>query len=193
MLKSGRPARYYGMSLTGRRACILVGPDFEDLELHYPLLRLLEEGADVKVVGPVKSEYRGKHGTAVTADLAVKECRASDFDLLVIPGGWAPDRLRRNPSIVSFVRDFFNAGKVVASICHGPQILISANVLKGFRLTCSPAIRDDVINAGGIYEDSPVVVDRNLVTSRYPADLPHFSRALIGLAAKIKVGERAVE
>lgn len=175
------------------RACILVGPEFEDLELHYPLLRLMEEGAEVKVVGPSKSEYRGKHGIPVTADMAIDECSPSDFDILVIPGGWAPDRLRRNQAVVSFVRDFFNRGGLVASICHGPQLLISAKVLKGLRLTCSVAIRDDVLNAGGIYEDSPVVVDGNLVTSRYPADLPQFCRMLIRVASQLKIGERASE
>ncbi|GBC69246.1 Putative cysteine protease YraA [archaeon HR01] len=172
-----------GMRLSGIRVCVLAGPDYEDLELHYPMIRLAEEGASVRVAGPSKGVYRGKHGLTVEADLSIGECRVGDFDILVIPGGWAPDRLRRIPEVVSFVRDFFLSGRIVASICHGPQILISARVLGKVRLTCTPAIKDDVINAGGIYEDSPVVVDGNLVTSRNPGDLPHFCRAIIELAS----------
>jgi protease I len=179
------------MILAGKRACILAGPDYEDLELHYPLLRLVEEGAEVIVVGPSRGEYKGKHGLTVQAELAIGECDVNDFDLLVIPGGWAPDRLRRNQAVVSFVHNFYMTGKPVAAICHGAQLLISAKVLKGARLTCAPAIKDDVINAGGFYEDREVVVDGNLITSRYPPDLPHFCRALISLAARAAIGERA--
>jgi len=179
------------MSLAGKRACILVGPDYEDLELHYPLLRLVEEGVKVVVVGPSRGEYKGKYGLTVQAELAIGESNVDDYDMLVIPGGWAPDRLRRNQAVVSFVRNFYMTGKPVAAICHGAQLLISAKVLKDVKLTCSPAIKDDVINAGGLYEDREVVVDRNLVTSRYPPDLPHFCRALIRLAAGLTIGERA--
>ena len=161
------------------KAAILVGPDYEDLELHYPLLRLVEEGVEIKVVGPEKREYRGKHGLTVVADLSIDEASVEDFDLLVIPGGWAPDRLRRDSRVVSFVRKFFQSGKLVATICHGPQLLISAKVLKGYRATCVNAIKDDVENAGALYEDKPVVKDRNLITSRIPADLPYFMKTVI--------------
>jgi len=172
--------------LQGLRAAILAGPEYEDLELHYPLLRLQEEGVEVQVVGSSRGEYRGKHGLKVVADLPIEQARVDSFDILVIPGGWAPDRLRRIPAVVSFVREFFNSGKPVAAICHGPQLLISARVLKGVRLTCVSAIKDDVINAGAIYEDAAVIRDRNLVTSRVPADLPQFCRTLIQVAAELR-------
>ena len=173
------------MSLQGVRAAVLAGPEFEDLELYYPLLRLLEEGVEVKVLAPEKREYRGKHGLVVKADVAIDEARVEDFDILVIPGGWAPDRLRRDPRVVQFVREFFQRGKLVATICHGPQVLISAKVLQGYRLTCVNAIKDDVENAGALYEDKPVVRDRNLVTSRIPADLPVFMKELIKTASEL--------
>ena len=167
------------MGLEHVKAAVLAGPDYEDLELHYPLLRLVEEGVEVKVVGPEKREYRGKHGLTVTAELSIDEARVGDFDVLVIPGGWAPDRLRRDPRVVSFAREFFQSGKLVATICHGPQVLISAKVLRGYRMTCVNAIKDDVENAGATYEDKPVVRDRNLITSRIPADLPYFMKTVI--------------
>ena len=173
------------MSLRGVRAAILVGPDYEDLELHYPRLRLLEEGAEVKLIGPRKEEYRGKHGLTATPDITIDQAKTSDFDILVIPGGWAPDRLRRDQRIVSFVREFFNSGKIVASICHGAQVLISAKVLKGYTLTCVSAIKDDVENAGATYVDKPVVRDRNLITSRIPADLPEFMRTIISTTREV--------
>ncbi|MEM1964778.1 MAG: type 1 glutamine amidotransferase domain-containing protein [Candidatus Caldarchaeum sp.] len=161
------------------RACILAGPEFEDLELHYPLIRLKEEGYQVTVVGPERAIYNGKHGIAVQAEKSIDEVKPDDFDILVIPGGWAPDRLRRNRKIVEFVEKFFNAGKTVAAICHGPQLLISAKALKGYTATCAAAIKDDVENAGAKYVDKPVVVDRNLITSRGPSDLHVFVRAII--------------
>ncbi|MDJ0270421.1 MAG: type 1 glutamine amidotransferase [Aigarchaeota archaeon] len=177
------------MSLEGLKVAILAGPDYEDLELHYPLIRLQEEGAEVRVVGPARQEYRGKHGLSVVADLAIEQANPEDFDILVIPGGWAPDRLRRIPEVVNFVREFFLSGKPVAAICHGAQILISAKVLRGFKLTCVSAIKDDVENAGAIYMDTPVVRDRNLITSRIPADLPFFLKTLIEAAKELKKAE----
>ncbi len=167
------------LCLLDLKACILVGPEFEDLELFYPLIRLKEEGYEVELVGPEKKVYSGKHGITVEVDKKIDEVRVDDHDVLIIPGGWAPDRLRRNKQIVDFVAAFFKTGKTVAAICHGPQLLISAKVLKGYRLTCAPAIKDDVENAGGIYEDKQVVVDRNLITSRTPDDLHVFVKAII--------------
>jgi protease I len=161
------------------KACILAGPEFEDLELFYPLIRLREEGSDVVVVGPEKVTYVGKHGLAVRVERTVEEVSPEQFDVLIIPGGWAPDRLRRNRAVLEFVANFFKSGKLVAAICHGPQVLISAKVLKGYRATSSPAVADDLVNAGAFYEDKPVVVDRNLITSRGPDDLHLFVKAII--------------
>ncbi|MEM2237150.1 MAG: type 1 glutamine amidotransferase domain-containing protein [Candidatus Caldarchaeum sp.] len=161
------------------KACILAGPEFEDLELYYPLIRLKEEGYEVTVVGPEKTVYTGKNGINVEAEKSIDEVKPDDFDVLVIPGGWAPDRLRRNRKVVDFVAKFFNAGKTVAAICHGPQLLISAKTLKGYTATCAAAIKDDVENAGAKYVDKPVVVDRNLITSRGPSDLHLFVKAII--------------
>jgi len=159
---------------------ILAENDYEDLELWYPLLRLREEGHEVRVIGPGECDcYRSKHGYEVTVDLAVGRANPSDFEAVVIPGGWAPDRLRRYPAINEFVKALFDAGKPVAAICHGGSVLISAGVLKGRKATSTIAIRDDMINAGARWIDSEVVVDRNLITSRTPADLPAFLREII--------------
>jgi len=166
------------------RACILAGPEFEDLELFYPLLRLKEAGYEVTVVGPENTVYIGKHGMPVKPEKTISEVSPEEFDVLVIPGGWAPDRLRRNKTVVEFIANFFKTGKTVAAICHGPQLLISAKVLKGYRLTSAPAIKDDVENAGGIFEEAEVVVDRNLITSRGPQDLPAFTKAIISRSEK---------
>uniref|UniRef100_A0A7C5U930 Type 1 glutamine amidotransferase n=1 Tax=Caldiarchaeum subterraneum TaxID=311458 RepID=A0A7C5U930_CALS0 len=166
------------------KAAVLAGPEFEDLELFYPVIRLREEGFEVDVIGPEKKIYKGKHGIEIEASKSIDEAKPEEYDCLVIPGGWAPDRLRRDSRVVTFVSKFFNTGKPVAAICHGPQLLISAKVLKGYRLTSAAAVKDDVENAGGIYEDKPVVVDRNLITSRYPSDLHVFVKALISAVKK---------
>lgn len=146
-----------------------------------PLEALRAAGATVTVVGPVKgAEYRGKRGSAVVhADLAAGAARMKDFDALVIPGGHAPDKMRLRHAMVDLARDAMDAGKPVAAICHGPQLLISANALRGRTLTCWPSIAIDVKNAGGLYVDKPVVEDGNLITSRKPDDLPAFSAAII--------------
>ena len=167
------------MVLKGKRVAILAGPDYEDLELHYPYLRLMEEGADVKILAVKKEIVKGKHGLSVEAEISVGEAKPEDFDCLVIPGGWAPDRLRRFAEVLDFVKKLHREGKVIAAICHGPQVLISAGILKGKKVTCVSAIKDDVINAGAEYEDSPVVRDGNIITSRVPRDLPFFCREII--------------
>ncbi|MDW8360100.1 MAG: type 1 glutamine amidotransferase domain-containing protein [Candidatus Caldarchaeum sp.] len=158
----------------------MLGPEFEDLEFFYPLIRLKESGFEVEAVAPEKTVYTGKHGIKAEPQRIIDEAKVEDYEVLIIPGGWAPDRLRRNQKVVEFVKAFFNSGKTVAAICHGPQLLISAKVIKGFRLTSSSAVKDDVENAGGIYEDKPVVQDRNLITSRGPADLHLFMKAVVG-------------
>jgi protease I len=168
------------MELTGKRVAILAEELYEDLELWYPALRLREAGAEVKVIGSGSATtYHSKYGYAVTQDAAAADVSADDFDALVVPGGYAPDRLRRYPAVLDLVREVFEAGKVVAMICHAAWVPISAGILKGRTATCFPAIKDDLINAGATYVDQEVVVDGNLVSSRRPADLPAFCRAII--------------
>jgi protease I len=173
--------------LSGRRVAMLVEDEFEDLELTGPLDALRAAGAVVTVVGPAQgAAYRGKRGAAVvTADLAAGAVRLKDFDALVIPGGHAPDRMRMRHAMVDLTREAMEAGKPVAAICHGPQLLISANAVRGRTLTCWPSIAIDVKNAGGLYVDKPVVEDGNLITSRKPDDLPMFSEAVIRALARV--------
>jgi protease I len=167
------------MRLNGKRILILCGPDYEDMELHYPRYRLMEEGAEVVVAGIGDAKYKGKKGYPVTVDAQVSDLAARDFDAVVIPGGYAPDHMRRSEALLSLVREIHDDGKTVAAICHAPWVAISAGILKGKRMTCVPAIKDDVINAGADYVDESVVVDGNLVTSRRPDDLPVFLPAVI--------------
>ncbi len=173
--------------LRGLRAAILVGKEFEDLELYYPYYRLQEEGVKVDLVAPEKKPYYGKHGIEAVPDKSIEEARPEDYQILVIPGGWAPDRLRRDPRVVEFVREMALREAVIASICHGPQLLISAKILHGRKITCVSAIKDDVINAGAIYLDQPLVVDGNLVSSRGPGDLPYFGKGIIEAAKRLIV------
>src|SRR5262249_20719827 len=162
--------------LNGKRVAMFVEEGFEDRELTGPLEALRAAGATVTIVGPAAgAEFRGKRGQAVvTSDVAAGSVRAQDFDALVIPGGHAPDKMRMRHAMVDLARDAMEAGKPVAAICHGPQLLISANVLRGRTLTCWPSIAIDVKNAGGLYVDKPVVEDGNLITSRKPDDVPAF-------------------
>jgi protease I len=166
--------------LKGKLILIFVEKDYEDLELWYPKLRLLEEGAGVTVAGPEAGKiYNGKNGYPCKSDAAIDLMEAGDFHGLVIPGGWAPDRLRRDPKVLELTRQFHAAGKLVAHICHAGWVPISAGIVKGFKVTGTPAIKDDLVNAGGIWVDQPLVVDRNQVTSRRPDDLPEFARGMI--------------
>jgi protease I len=167
--------------LTGKRIAILVEEEFEDRELTGPLDNLRAAGATVVIVGPTAgAQFRGKRGDAVvTSDLAAGSARAADFDALVIPGGHAPDKMRMRHAMVDLAREMMQAGKPVAAICHGPQVLISAVALRGRTLTCWPSIAIDVKNAGGMYVDKPVVEDGNLITSRKPDDVPVFTEAII--------------
>jgi len=164
------------------KALVLVENGFEDRELFYPLYRLQEAGYDVKIVGPVaKTVYRGIYGIPVTSDVSPQEVNVEEFMVLVIPGGQAPDRMRISKEMVRIVKEAFRKGKIVAAICHGAQLLIEADVLQGRKATCYKSVSTDLKNAGGTYEDRPVVVDRNLVTSRFPADLPQFCKAILDL------------
>lgn len=169
--------------LAGRRIAVLAERLYEDLELWYPLLRFREEGADTVVVAPRVGEYASKHGYPVQAELASADARAEDFDAVVVPGGYCPDYLRRDPHLVRLVAAVADRGGVVAAICHGGWMLCSAGVLPGRRATSHAAIRDDLLHAGAHWEDAEVVVDGPLVTSRAPADLPAFCRAIATLLA----------
>ena len=167
------------MGLTGKRIAILAEDLYEDLELWYPYYRLVEEGAEVKIIGPEAKEYQSKHGYPVQADLSADKVKADDFDGVVVPGGFAPDRLRRYSAVLNLVQGVFEKGGVVTSICHGAWVLISAGIMIGKRATCVSAIKDDLINAGATYLDQEVVIDGNLITSRTPQDLPAYLPAII--------------
>src|SRR5262245_19430354 len=175
--------------LAAKRFVFFVDDSYEDLELWYPKLRLIEAGAAVTVAGPKAGQkYEGKHGYPCTSDAAIAEMRADDFDGLIIPGGFMPDKLRRDPKVLALVRDFVAARKLVAAICHGGWIPISAGVYRGVRVTGSAGIKDDLVNAGAIWEDMPVVIDRHFVSSRKPDDLPAFCKGMLQvLGAEVAV------
>jgi protease I len=167
------------MSLKGKTVLFFAGPLYEDLELWYPKIRLEEEGAGTLVAGTGKKTYQGKRGYPITVDTSVDEITAAEFDGLVIPGGYAPDIMRRSQKLLQLTREIYQAGKPVAFICHAGWVPISAGIVKGKRGTSVGAIKDDLVNAGLLWEDSPVVVDGNLISSRTPADLPQFCKAII--------------
>jgi protease I len=160
---------------------ILVGPEYEDLEIWYPKLRVEEAGYDTVLAGIGEPSYRGKHGYPCKVDSHVRETRASDLAGVLAPGGWAPDKIRRDPYALERVRELHQAGKVIATICHGPWILISAGIVRGKRMTSTVGIRDDLVNAGADWVDEPVVVDGNIISSRVPKDLPAFGVELVKL------------
>lgn len=171
--------------LSGHRILSFVGDIYEDLELWYPKLRMIEAGAEVVVAGPQAGvNYDGKNGYPCVSDTAIDDMNAADFTGLLVPGGFMPDKLRRDPKVLQLVRDFHEAGKLVAAICHGGWIPISAGVYKGIQVTGSPGIKDDLINAGAIWNDAAVVIDRNHVSSRRPDDLPEFCRGMIEVLSK---------
>lgn len=177
------------LRLAGCRVLAFVGEIYEDLELWYPKLRLIEEGCSVTVAGPAKNQtYAGKNGYPCESDVAIAECESTDFDALLVPGGFMPDKLRRDPKVLSLVQEFDQQKKPIAAICHGGWIPISANVYRGVRVTGSPGIKDDLINAGGLFEDASVVVDGHHISSRRPDDLPDFCRAMIKLMIQQKAG-----
>jgi protease I len=168
------------MTLKGKRVAVLAENMYQELELWYPLLRLREAGADTFVVGTGSADsYNSKLGYTVQVDVVADQISAGDLDAVVIPGGYAPDLMRRYPDMVNLVRDAFDQGKVVAAICHAGWMLASADVLRGKKATCFFAIKDDLVNAGADYVDAEVVRDGNLITSRVPSDLPAFCRAII--------------
>ena len=167
------------MALSGKTVLIFAANWYEDLELWYPKIRLEEAGAATVVAGLGEKTYQGKRGYPLTVDTSVDELESKDFDGLVIPGGYAPAILRRSQKVLSLTREIYEAGKPVAFICHAGWVPISAGIVRGKRGTSVGAIRDDLVNAGMLWEDSPVVVDGNLISSRTPADLPEFMKALL--------------
>jgi len=172
--------------LQGKRVAILAADLYEDQELWYPYYRLQEAGADVTLVGvEADTTYTSKHGYPVTTDEAADQVGAEDFDGIVIPGGYAPDKLRRSQAVLNLVKAIHDRGGMVAAICHAGWVPISAGIMQGKTATCFFAIKDDLINAGAEYVDEPVVVDGNLVTSRSPSDLPQFLPAIIGTLAGV--------
>ena len=183
--KTKWPGKGANMKLEGKRVAVLVENLYEDLEGWYPVLRLREEGAEVVVVGPEKNKiYHGKHGYPMRSDASSREVAGDAFDAVVVPGGYAPDMMRREKTMVDFLAAAFSGGKIVAGICHAGWMLISAGAVKGRAVTGFYAIKDDLVNAGANFVDGEVVVDGNLVTSRKPDDLPAFLRAVIELLGK---------
>jgi protease I len=166
--------------LADKQILMFVDDIYEDLELWYPKLRLTEAGARVVVAGPrAGQQYSGKHGYPCRSDAAISEVNADDFDGLVVPGGFMPDKLRRERDVLEIVRRFNADSKLIAAICHGGWIPISAGVYRGVQVTGSHGIKDDLVNAGAIWQDAPVVIDRHFVSSRKPDDLPDFCRAIL--------------
>lgn len=167
------------MELAGVRVAILVEDLYQDQEVWYPYYRLKEAGAEVVVVGTAKKEFKSKHGYPIAADAAIEGVSARQFDAVIVPGGYAPDLLRRFPAVIRFVQDMDRDGRLIAAICHAGWVLASAEVVRGKTLTCFSAIKDDLVHAGARYVDQEVVRDGYLITSRTPNDLPAFMRALI--------------
>ena len=167
------------MKLFGKRIAYLVDEGFEDLEFWVPLMRLREEGASVTVVGIKMQVYRGKHCLEARPDALVENVMADELDGLVVPGGWAPDKLRRHPEVLDLVRGVYQQGKIVAAICHAGLVLISAGIVKGHKSTGSLCIKDDLVNAGATWVDEPAFRDGNLVWGRVVKDIPDFCRELV--------------
>lgn len=167
--------------LVGKRIAILAEDDFEDSELTEPLRAMKDADASVLIVGSgSKRSYKGKRGsTEVTADKTADKVEASQFDAIIIPGGYAPDKMRLHQPMIDLVRKAHTDGKIIAAVCHGPQLLISADIVKGRRVTSWPSVAIDLRNAGAIWVDEAVVKDGNIITSRRPADLPKFNKAII--------------
>jgi protease I len=173
------------MDLSGKRVAVLVEQQYQEMEVWYPVYRLREAGCEVVLVGPEAGKtYASKLGYPAKADASAKDVTADRFHAVVIPGGFAPDYIRRSEPMLKLVRDLFAQGKPIAAICHGPWVLCSTPALKGRKVTCFHSIKDDVTNAGGTYVDREVVIDGTVITSRTPDDLPAFVVALMEMMRK---------
>ena len=167
------------MSDSGKNVAVALANNYEDVEATSPIEALEKAGARVTIIGTKTGTITGKKGDSQTATTTFDQVSPDDFDMLLIPGGGSPENLRIDDAAVGFTRDFVNSGKPVASICHGPQLLISSKVVSGRRLTAVNKIRDDIVNAGGHYVDEEVTEDGNLISSRTPDDLPAFNKAIV--------------
>ena len=165
--------------LSEKKIAVLVEQQYEDLELWYPVMRFREEGALVEIIGSGKESYPSKHGYPCKPTLQAHQAEGSGFDAVIIPGGYAPDHMRRSPAMIEFVKQAADADRVIAAICHGGWMLCSVRCINGREVTGFYAIKDDLVNAGGIYVDAEVVRDGNIITSRVPSDLPAFCRTII--------------
>ncbi|HLG79083.1 MAG TPA: type 1 glutamine amidotransferase domain-containing protein [Ktedonobacteraceae bacterium] len=173
------------LRLQGKTIGYLVGPEVEDLEYWVPLMRLREEGARVISIGITNEPLRGKHGLEITPDVGADEAPTADeLDGLVIPGGWAPDKMRRNPHMLQLVREMDARGKIIGAICHAGWVPISAGIMRGRKATGTTAIKDDITNAGGIWVDTPAFREGNMVWGRVVADIPDFCRELVNALAE---------
>ncbi|MFQ3576045.1 MAG: type 1 glutamine amidotransferase domain-containing protein [Cytophagales bacterium] len=168
------------MKLTGKKILSFVHDEFEDLELWYPIYRCREEGATVLLAGKKAAhKYIGKYGVPAVSDMSWDDVVPDDFDGLLVPGGWAPDKIRRFSKVIEIVQNIHRRNKPIGQICHAGWVLISAKILNGYTVTSTPGIKDDMENAGGIWVDEPVVFDRNIVSAQRPADLPAYMRLFI--------------
>lgn len=162
----------------------LVSDDFEDLELWCPVMRLREAGAQVDLVAEKPGLYHGKYGVPCEVAMSFDEVDAKDYDGILVPGGWAPDKLRRFPKVLKLVADMDREGKLIGQICHAGWVLVSADVLNGRKVTSTPGIKDDMKNAGATWLDEPCVVDKNIVSARRPPDIPEYMKALVDVLNK---------
>lgn len=172
------------MKLSGKRIAYLIDEGFEDLEFWVPLMRLQEEGAQVTVVAQKITTFRGKHCLEATPDVLAKDVSPDEFDAIVVPGGWAPDKMRRSKAVTDLVNGIYQQGKIVGAICHAGLVLISAQVVQGHKATGSLGIKDDLINAGATWVDEPAFRDGNLVWGRVVPDIPYFCRELVAALAE---------
>jgi protease I len=170
-----------------RKILIMVDEGVEDAEFLYPYYRFQEEGYKVHILASkAKETYKGKQGVPIKSEISPKEVNLEEYDAVIIPGGRAPDKMRTNKDLVKIVKELYDKGKVIAAICHGPQMLIEADILRGKKATCWKSVATDLKNAGATFIDAPVVVDGNIATSRMPADLPEFCKETIKLLKSIK-------
>jgi len=171
------------MKLTGKKIALFLAEYYEDLEFWYPRYRMMEEGATIVAISAKVETYHSKHGLPAKADRAIYDVTPEEFDALIIPGGYAPDHMRRSPEMLRFTSAIHQQEKLVAAICHGPWMLVSAGILKNKKATSFYSIKDDLTNAGAEWVDEPVVRDGMLITSRHPGDLPDFCRTIIDTLA----------